>query len=119
MPVIRKVEELEDRLKVDFHFSNGMHINDAYLTKEIMYDTILSLQEPPPLKEVNEDEDVCPQNYWEESILVQRIGRTIIFQFEETQETTSSRMQSFLGGPYSVNGSWQNRVSDYLGVRNS
>ena len=100
MDVIEKVEELEDRVKIHFHFSNGMHIPDEYKTREILYNSILNLPRSPSVPEVREDEDCCPPSYWSESIFIPKIKKTIAYHFKEWQESVSSRMQFFEGGPY-------------------
>ncbi|MFH1307558.1 MAG: hypothetical protein ABIH72_01770 [archaeon] len=98
MPVIEKVEELEDRVKIHLHFSNGMHIPDENRFKEILYENILLLASPPKLPE--QPHDHCATEYWEESFDVEKVGGTVVYHFKEFQETVSSRMQIVHGGPY-------------------
>ncbi len=101
MGVIEKVEQLEDRVKIHFHFSNGMHIPDEFRTKEILYDSIPNLSPVSAPKE-DEDEEGYSHEYWFESIFINKIGVGIAYHFQEWQETVSSRMQSCIGGPYLV-----------------
>jgi len=90
--VITHVEHLEDRIKIDYEFKNGIHIPDEGGYWDVLYEEVPKLPNEPELPKHG--------NHWAEEVFVEKLGRKIVYHFEEFQETVSSRMQVRHGGPY-------------------
>lgn len=96
--VIEKVEYLEDRVKIHFHYLNQSPIPDEYSECDILYDSIPKLPLDSGLPKTMEGE--FDRDFWVEEVPVERLGKKIVYHFEEFQETAFSRMQMCVGGPY-------------------
>jgi hypothetical protein len=93
MAIITSVLELEDRIKVSMHFSNGVPIPDVDETKEVLYKDIPNLPFEPKFNE---------KSSWREMFFIEKINKRICYYFEEWLETANSKMQGMVGGPYLV-----------------
>jgi len=95
---IKKVEQLEDRVIIHFHFKNGERIPDDFEKKEILYSDIPHL---PKDHEIQRDPGCI--NHWSEPVFIEKVNKTIIYYFKEWQETAYASMQGFEDGPFLVN----------------
>ncbi len=97
--LITLVEEFDDRVRAHYHLKkpDGMPHKDG--TKEILYQEISNLPKEPTLPE-NLGGPFNYKEYWDESLFVAKVNKTIVFHFVEWQETARCREQDFEGGPY-------------------
>lgn len=94
------IAELEDRVKINIHLSNGSNIPDEDISDVVLYSSIPTLSEPPSF---TDDENLMGDgNQWLEFIYIPKIKRKLAYHFMDWQETSFARMQSLQGGPYLV-----------------
>jgi hypothetical protein len=95
--VIGKIEQLEDRIKIELNFTNGQGIPDETRNVEVLYSDVPNLPCEPLIPTRDND-----NRLWAEYVDVSKIGARIAYHFLDWQESCLARMQRLEGGPYLV-----------------
>jgi len=92
--------ELEDRVRINAHLSNGSNIPDEDVTLEVLYSSIPNLSAPST---ITDDDRGCGESReWWEYVHIPKVNRVLAYKFSQWMETSFSTMQSVERSPYLV-----------------
>lgn len=94
---ITNTEHLSDRARVHHWCKRPWGVADEYAVVELMYESLQTLQGPPPL---DQGYHGCRREAWEELVYLPARDVTISFHFARWEETDDCSMEALIGGPY-------------------
>ena len=94
---ITSTEHLSDRARVHYWCKRPWGVADEYAVVEMMYESLPTLQSPPPLDQGHRG--FQPQT-WEGFVYLPEYDVTISFHFARWEETDDCSMEALIGGPY-------------------